>query len=169
VKDTVRRSDLVPAETIRGHDGAETRRLRRMLADAEAYLTSHDWCPEIAGRSFAYGVGVVVAVFLFDLARRIRGKDRALWVVVGDLPSAYLVTDRIPDAHGALASYCDLMQDWIAAVRRKRGLAEAFPVDAEATPVNADHLSDRIQFLRKEILPTLRGGRGASRRRSAPS
>lgn len=49
------------------------------------------------------------------------GTPGALWVVAGDLPSAYLVTDAAPTATAtaALAIYCSLMQDWVEAVREK--------------------------------------------------
>src|SRR5256885_471720 len=74
-----------------GEDAAETEQLREMLARAEAYLRSFQWCPPIAERYIGFGIGGVIALFLFKMERAINNTDEWLWVVGGDLPSAYFV------------------------------------------------------------------------------
>ena len=78
---------LVPVSEMRGFDASDTAELERMLAEAERYLASHDWCPPIKSRHFGFGIGGVVAVFLFTFEKRIKDRDDCVWVVVGDLPS----------------------------------------------------------------------------------
>ena len=143
---------LVPVKEMRGEDDVETAELRRMYAEARAYLSSHQWCEEVGEALFGYGVGAVVAVFLFR-ARLGTRKKEWLWVVVGDLPTAYLVSDQAPTAEAALRIYTDLMEDWVHAVRNGSGLEAVFPVEAPADEEHADLLDSRIGFLREKIIP----------------
>lgn len=77
-----------------------------------------------------------------------------MWVVVGDLPTAYLVVEPEDSPAQALERYCDLMEQWIASVRDGQ-LSEVFPVSAEPTLENADALEKRIAFLLAEIIPRM--------------
>src|ERR1700683_3971074 len=84
---------VMPIEHIYGEDAEDTKALRAMALDAERYILSFPWCKSVDTRYFGAGVGGVVAVFLFGILPARAGVDTWLWVVVGDLPSAYLVTD----------------------------------------------------------------------------
>ena len=143
---------VTPAEQLVGEDELDTKLLRDMMDEAEQYLRSFRWCPPIAEKFFGCGVGGVVAVFLFKLAAPVGGHDQWLWVVVGDVPSAYMVTDNAPDPGSALNCYCELMGDWSHAVLNNLPIEEFFPVAAPATPANATSLARRIAFIRKNIL-----------------
>ena len=149
-------SKLTPAECLQGQDAEDTALLKDMLRDAGDYLRSHEWCPEVTERYFAFGVGRIVAVFLFRFAEKINGTDDTLWVIVGDLPSAYLVSDDIPDATSALENYCELMEEWASAALTEEPLENTFPVGAEPTVENAEALKSRTAFLRSEIIPISR-------------
>lgn len=148
-------SCLTPTEQMTGEDAEETASLREMLSRAEAYLKSFRWCPPIAERYLGIGIGGVVALFLFRLQRNINDTDEWLWVVEGDLPSAYFVTDEARNPESALAVYCEMMEEWADAVTKKSSLDEVFPVTAPATQENADQLRSRVKFLRERILPML--------------
>ena len=121
---------VTPAEQIAGEDQSETELLREMLDRAEAYVQSFKWCPSVVERFLGYGVGGVVAVFLFKLAGKINDSDDLLWVVEGDVPSAYLVTDNAPDPASALTVYCDMMEASAQAVLNGSSLDEVFPIRA---------------------------------------
>ena len=136
---------------ILGEDEEDTRLLREMAKSARDYISSFAWCPPIKDMYLAYGVGKVVAIFLVEFPEKIRETDDSLWVVVGDLPSAYLVVEPEDKPAGALARYCELMEDWISAVKISGDLRNVFPVAAAPTYENADLLRSRIRFLRKEI------------------
>lgn len=145
-----RSSDIV------GDSLEDTTLLRDMAASARSYLTSFAWCPEIRETYLAAGVGGIVAVFLFEFNKPIQDTDDKLWVIVGDLPSAYMVVDPSDETpQEALEKYCELMEGWIQAVRSSSTLKAAFPVATEPTPENADLLDRRIAFLLAEVIPRL--------------
>jgi hypothetical protein len=143
---------LVPTAKMVGEDHEETEQLRAILHEAKGYLLGQKWCRSIRKEYFGLGVGEVVGVFLFEIDGEPGTRD-ALWVVAGDLPSAYLVTDAAPTATAALAIYCSLMDDWVEAVREKGDLSELFPIPVEPTEENAAELEGRLNFLRSEIIP----------------
>jgi hypothetical protein len=126
-----------------------------MADEAHQYLASFAWARDVAALSLAYGVGGVVALFLAEFRGKIGGTDDRLWVVVGDLPSAYLVVEPNDTPSGALERYCRLMDDWAFAVLRSTDLDEVFPVASKATAENANALRLRMAFLRTEIIPDI--------------
>ena len=143
---------VVPTERMRGEDEEDTALLQVSLREARTYLTNFAWCHGVRKEFFGLGVGGVVAVFLFEIMAD-EGNDDVLWVVSGDLPCAYVVTDNAVRPSAALHVYCELMDDWIAAVRRGENSPRAFPVAVAATEENAALLEKRVAFLRTEILP----------------
>lgn len=146
---------LVPVERLAGDGADETALLREMHSEAVDYISSFEWCGEIVKQFFGGGIGGVVAIFLIEFAPA-EDRDKVLWVVVGDLPSAYLVTDDAPTALAALGVYCELMEDWVSVVRSKRDLQDAFPVRAAPTPANADMLELRVKLLKEDVIPRMR-------------
>ena len=75
-----------------------------------------------------------------------------LWVVVGDLPPAYLVCDGNPTWLEALEGYVFEMERWVAAVRNGGSFEDVIPVRAARTLEHADKLAGRLRFIRDEIL-----------------
>jgi len=148
----VDRSKLQPTTEMRGEDHDETLELHATLQAARDYLVSFTWCAGIEEEYFGLGIGGIVGVFLFRI-RPVGSIDEWLWVIAGDLPSAYVVTDSTPSSTRALEVYCELMEDWVRAVRHGGDLREVFPVMAEPTSANADLLEKRLVFLREKIIP----------------
>lgn len=144
----VARSDL--AEVYEPEDAAE---IEAMFDEAVDFIQSHDWAPPIDDIRIAYGIGGVIAVFFVRLREPIADDDDALWVIVGDLPSAFMVTDDISNAPDALQAYCELMDDWVAAVLHGHSLDQVFPVRAAPTRDHAEMLASRMRFIREEIIP----------------
>ncbi|HUO04093.1 MAG TPA: hypothetical protein VMU16_02740 [Candidatus Binataceae bacterium] len=136
-----------------GQDEADTRLLREMFERAESYVKSLEWCTPITERFFGYGIGGIIAVFFFKFATKINGTDDRLWVVVGDVPSAYLVTDNALNPAAALSLYCDMMEAWATAVLNRTPLDVVFPITAEPTAEHANMLLSRITFIREKIIP----------------
>lgn len=143
------------AEEARGDSSDDTLSLRQMAADARKYLRSHKWCPTIKKLYLADGVGGIVAIFLAELSEPIQGQDTYLWVIVGDLPSAYLVVEDLTTPLQALFEYCSLMEKWADAVLSGKTLDNLFPVAEAPTEENARNLKRRITFIRDQILPEL--------------
>jgi hypothetical protein len=145
---------LVPVEKMTGEDEEETAQLKLSLDEARVYLMNFSWCQSIQRELFGLGVGGVVAVFLFQIVCDTGTEvDDTLWVVCGDLPTAYLVPDNAPTPTAALDVYCGLMDEWIITVRKKGDLGNVFPVAAKPTEVNAAQLEKRVAFLRSEVIP----------------
>jgi len=154
----VEESTVVPITRMKGDDEEDTELLREMLAEAKSYVRSFTWCKSIREEFYGNGVGGVVAVFLFRIepGPGAPTSDEWLWVVTGDLPPAYLVTDRAHDPHAAVEAYCGLMEEWIRSVRAGKGLDTVFPVAAEPTLETASLVERRIAFLRQDVMPILR-------------
>lgn len=143
---------LMPVDAIKGEDEKDTRLLKEMAVRARDYITSFKWCLPITAMYLADGIGGVVAIFLVEFDGKIGGTDDRLWVVAGDLPSAYMVVE--PDSpRAALEAYCLLMDDWVAAVRGNGDFKDVFPVTAARTEEHAGMLQRRLAFLRKEVVP----------------
>lgn len=140
------------ADQIVGEDHEETSRLRAQFDDALDYIDAFSWSEPVEQAYLAFGVGGIFALFLFVFERPVKGIDETLWVVTGDLPSAYFITDEAPAVEDAIDTYCELMEDWADAVERNDMDIKVFPVMAERTLANAEALRRRIVFLRQNFL-----------------
>lgn len=80
--------------------------------------------------------------------------DDKLWVVAGDLPTAHLVTDEIPDFKEALLSYVYHMREWTKAVKSGKSTDDCFPVRALPSLENANLLDSRLDFIEKYCAET---------------
>jgi hypothetical protein len=146
-------SRVTPVDRMKGEDSTETAALVHMLGRAETYIQSFRWCPPIADRFLGIGIGGIFALFLFRFQAPIGLTDEWLWIVEGDLPSAYFVVDDAPEPAGAVEAYCKLMEEWEQAVATSAPLDKVFPIPVAATKENADALRSRIKFIRENIIP----------------
>ncbi len=136
-----------------GNDEEETPLLLEMAEEALRFVRAFRWAPPIESLHLAFGVGKVIALFLVTFERPIPNtKDKQLWVVVGDLPSVYMVTDYTKP-NEALAAYCELMEDWATAVLKNGDLSKCYPVPVAPTVELAQKLKDRTEFIRTEFVP----------------
>jgi hypothetical protein len=143
---------LTPSVAIEGEDATETKLLKEMLKEADGYLLGFAWCREISESYLGIGVGGVIAVFLFKIVSNADNVDEWLWVIVGDLPPAYLVVDCSPDAACALDNYIGEVQRWVDAVLAGKSVKDVIPVNAPPTVENARQLQTRLDFLKKNVL-----------------
>lgn len=91
-------------------------------------------------------------MFLINIEPSEPGVDDWLWVVVGDIPPAYLVTDNAPDPISALGAYNEVMQDWVDAVNQGQPVENLIPVNAPPTKEYATMLQSRLTFLKEQLL-----------------
>ncbi len=141
-------------EDIKGDDEEDTQLLKQMAAKARAFVSGFKWCPPIRAAYFATGVGKIIALFLFEFDGKIGGTDDRLWVVVGDIPSMYMIVEPGDTPKDILESYCAHMDAWAEAVLVTHDFEGIYPVDAPKTAANAEDLRSRIDFIGREILPT---------------
>lgn len=127
--------------------------LKKMLDEAESYLGGFKWCRRIKKKYLGFGIGGVFAVLLFEIENKASPSDDLLWVIVGDIPPAYLVVhDGAQTPQDALKEYVDLMREWVAAVEIGGGVEELVPVNVDPTPENAQLLKSRLDYLQSEFL-----------------
>jgi len=147
-------SELTDIELMTGEDDEETKELHAVYAKARTFIGSFKWCAGIKKAYFGLGAANVVAIFLFELIPVGESVDSLLWIVVGDIPPAYIVTDDAPNPESALAVYISLMRKWISAAKLGKSVKNLIPVDAPPTAENANDLERRLEFLEEEILKT---------------
>jgi len=143
-------SSLVLTTKIRGDDATDTRLLRKMSEEARRYISSFSWCGSVVDSYFAGGVGGIFAVFFFHIQRSRRGISPWIWIVVGDIPPAYLPLDDCSSPAEAFRTYLRGMSKWVEFARAgKTGTPEQGvpPVNVPATPEWAEKLNQRLYGL----------------------
>lgn len=148
-------SAVVPVAEVRGENQEETRGLRQMFEMARAFLSSFGWCRSIEESFFGFGYAGIVAVFLFRIEPARASVDDWLWVVVGDIPPAYLVTEGNLTPDLALDGYIHEMSRWVQAARDGRPVRDLIPVSIAPTQENAEDLERRLGALREIIQETV--------------
>lgn len=125
----------------------EYSRIDADLREAAFYMKSREWCAEIVDTCFGLGVGNVFCVFLFHIRPSRPDIEEYLWVVVGDIPPLYLVTESASTPAMALSCYAEIMMTWAEAAisqNRQEGLP---PVAAPFTVENGNSLRRRLNFI----------------------
>lgn len=138
---------LRPADQLRGATPEETASLHRQVAQARDYLERQRWCAGVHQILSGLQVPDVVAVMLCKVLPAAPDADEWLWVIVGDVPPAYIVLDEAPDADAALEAYVGEMRAWTQAVRLGQPTGDLIPVNAEPTQKNAELLERRLDLL----------------------
>ena len=136
-------SALLETET----DPVEREYLVEMQAACASFLTDQSWVDDVRQLFWGTGFPPRLGVFLANIGGA-DGVDPWLWVILGDVPPAYLVTDMAKTPQAALTLYCDLRDEWVTAVREGLPLVDLMPVDVLPTRDHADMLAVRIATLR---------------------
>lgn len=126
--------------------------MNSMYQEAREFLEFYDWCSEINESFIGMLYPGIVGVFLFRIVPSRQNVDQWIWVIVGDLPPAYLTTDECPNPATALDGYIGAMLEWVDAAKNGKSVAELIPVNVPATKENAKMLKTRLDFLDERIL-----------------
>lgn len=143
---------VVSITSIHGYDEEDTRLLNKMCHDAHDYLSLQPLVGEIKNSHYGLGTGGVVAVFLMEIEALGESIDPYLWVIVGDLPPAFLSAHGVSNPARALSAYMDSMQKWVDAVRMGHSVDNLISVNIEPTKENAELLAQRLEFIDSEVL-----------------
>jgi hypothetical protein len=151
---------LVPAADFYGEDPEDQRLLLEMIERGHSWLVSHNWCKSIAECYVGdIAVGGIVVVLLVQIIPSSDDVDEWLWLIVGDVPPAYLVTDDAPNPATALAIYLDLVKEWVSAAEQGDDVSGLMPIntpdgDEPLTPTssNAEALGVRIESIQRLVL-----------------
>ena len=139
---------LLAAENeIEGDNPSETKELLQLLEEAKNYLGSFRWCSGILESYCGIAAPGVFGVFLFGIEPATDNVDDWLWVVVGDLPPAYITAENANTPHEALEGYIYEMKRWASAVEEGASTEELIPVNVPPTKENASMLKSRLRLL----------------------
>lgn len=147
---------LAPVEAYPVSSAQERAAITALGEEAKDFLSAFNWCSGLEDVRVGFAVPGVIGVFLTRIRPARPEVDAILWVVVGDLPPAYLVTDEALTPGAALESYIAEMRRWVEAVLADRTLEGVIPVAAEPTHEHARMLAKRLSFLEREVLPLVR-------------
>ena len=140
------RRRMIPAHRIRNPE------VRALAEQARNFLASHEWCADIRSQHLALAISGVIGVFHFRIRPALPDVDEDLWVVVGDLPPAYIVTPKAEGWQEALRGYVREMSRWVRAVHARRSVKDLIPVNAPASREHARQLGSRLSFIRKHLI-----------------
>jgi hypothetical protein len=127
-----------------------------MAEKAIGYVQSFEWCVELHDLYFGDGVGGVVAIFLFRVTIRGVEDSEWIWVVVGDLPSAYMEFEPSHSPRAALLRYIVGVEAWLTAPEEEREDGDLIPIVVPAGAEFIETLKGRMDTLRSGILPHIR-------------
>ena len=134
--------------------------MEELCKEATAFLNSFEWCRSIKECYLCNGVGPVFGVFYFEIDPSGPDVDDAVWVIVGDIPPAYMDVENCKTGADAVEAYIYCMREWTAAVLAGEPTDDLIPVlkrssqaPIEPTAEHAEMLSSRLDFIEKEILP----------------
>ncbi|UCI06266.1 hypothetical protein [Mesorhizobium sp. B1-1-8] len=137
---------LPPADVSTGDDDLYSARV-----EARQYLEFYNWVLSIKGEYLGYGAEGIIYIFLFEIEPGRPEVNRWIWVIVGDVPPAFLPADDATTPFEVLDSYIGALEEWVEAAREGKSVAELIPVNVDAT------LAGRLKFLDERILPELKG------------
>lgn len=126
------------------------------LKNAVEFIKFYNWCEEIESSYFGYGADGIIYLFLFKIKSIRVDVDPWIWVIVGDVPPAYLTCDSASNPYEALDSYLGAMEEWVEAAMSGCSVANLIPVNVPATRENAEMLKKRLVFLDERVLPALK-------------
>lgn len=139
------------------YDADDLAGLEALKADARAHTESWASAPPIESLVLAFGVAPIVGVFLVRFASPIARGDLTgaaeMWAVAGDLPLMCFETDDARVPSDALRLYCAIAEDWAETALAGGDMSECYPIPVEPTQELAEMLQQRIDFLRKEMIP----------------
>jgi hypothetical protein len=123
--------------------------MRDLEEEARGYLLGTGYWRRVESLEHRLGVDEVFGVFLAEAEPAAPDVDREVWVVAGDLPPLYLVTDDLATPEEALAAYIDHRRAWVDAVLANLSVADLAPVNVEPTKEWAKALATRLDLLQE--------------------
>ncbi len=117
------------------------------MREATSYLESQNWCLEIQDVYYGIGVPKCFCAFLFHIRPSCPEIEEYLWVVTGDLPPLYLVTEAASTPAMALYAYTEVMKLWAESAVAQEFRDDLPPVAAPFTAENGALLQTRLAFI----------------------
>jgi hypothetical protein len=147
---------VIPIFAMKGEDDEDDAELHEMFDRAESYIQSFSWCTAVTASFFGVGVGKIMAIFLFRIIPSRPDVDSCIWIIDGDIPSAYLALEDCNTSLEAFDTYIAGMERWVSVARESGSVAgrpDLPPVNVPATPEWAEELASRLDVLKREFRP----------------
>jgi hypothetical protein len=123
-----------------------------LVSSANAFLDEFRWAKPTGKIWVGEAIPEVLGVFLLELDPGFEDIDRYIWVVVGDVPPAYISSEHARSPKEALEGYVAEMRAWVRAVENGEPVDHLIPVNGAATKANAVALKSRLEFIAARIL-----------------
>jgi len=126
-----------------------------LLASMTAFLRGFPWARRTGRIWVAESIPGVIGLFLVELDAVSQDIDRYVWVVVGDVPPAYISSEFAKSPKAAVEGYIAEMEAWVEAVEKGEPVDDLIPVNGAPTRENAAALKSRLSFIKSKILPDM--------------
>jgi hypothetical protein len=123
----------------------------RLFHGVREYANSKAWISKIKQFYIGKIVDDRVAVVLLEITPAQKTIDTHLWIVWGDVPSAYLVLDNAKTPEEAIDVYLSEVSRWIDGVLAGAPLPDTMPLDWEETPEAALRLKKLVTEIFKPV------------------
>lgn len=121
--------------------------------EAQNYLSSFNWCNSILDGWLVKEWGYILCVFYFKIRPSPdSGADEFVWIIVGDIPPAYIDIKSAHDEFDALEVYVSLMEEWINNVKKGKSVDNCFPISVSPSKKHAIMLSNRIDIIKNDLI-----------------
>ncbi len=146
---------MIELENISSISISEKDEVLKLAVEATDYLNSFKWCDKIKQGYLCNAWGYRLGIFYFEI-ESLDQTINNIWIIVGDLPPAYIDTQYALSPTQALVRYVTLMEDWIEHVKKGKPVDECFPVHVEPIEKYADMLIQRTEKIKDYFIPELR-------------
>lgn len=129
--------------------------VHKLYHEAETYLLSHPWCSDIEEAWVGAQWDDILTIFLLKINSNQLDVDEYVWIIIGDIPSAYIDIESATNIKEVLECYIFIMTEWIEAVQKNKAVEECYPVEVSPTQENAIMLEKRLKFIEEKMLSHL--------------
>ena len=92
-----------------------------LVREAKNFLSPFSWLSEVTEIYVGAVYPGVIGIFLFRVTPTRPGVDDWTWVIVGDVPPAYITCEDAIVPWEALDGYIGALEPWVAAARARYG------------------------------------------------
>lgn len=152
-KSKIDTSEMISIEYLNSSGLEYVDELIELSNQAIAFVESKPWCNKVINGWLSRGRGYMFGLFYFQIKPSRPDIPGYHWVIVGDLPPAYLDVEFCPTASSAIEGYVCELQEWVDRVMTDRPLDESvIPVNVPPEKKWAEQLQSRLDLIRKNIL-----------------
>ncbi len=125
----------------------------RLVERAIFYIETRKWCKKLLRVWLNTNWDDYFAVFYMNIIPDKPTTPEYIWIVIGDLPSAYIYSGYCKDAYEVMKGYVFEMQKWVDRVMNDIPLDETIiPVNVPPEKYWAQKLHNRLEIIREDIL-----------------